>query len=152
MNETLTTKENYILFQMNKTTYGLKSLVVRQMEMIEQVTPVPNAPDYIDGIVFSRGQVIPVLNLRKRLGFEEIPYDMSTRLIVVQDKERLVGLLVDSSREFISLDTGTIQAPPDYISGLSGKYLEGIATIGNRIILILDIESIIEMSDTSVNS
>lgn len=152
MNETPTTKENFILFQLKMTTYGIKSLVVRQMEMIEQVTPVPNTPDYIDGIVFSRGQVIPVLNLRKRLGFEEIPYDMSTRLIVVQDKDRLVGLLVDSSREFISLDTGIIQPPPDYIAGLSGKYLEGIATLDQRIILILDIESIIEMSDTTVNS
>lgn len=152
MNETTTTKENFILFQLKKTTYAIKSLLVRQMEMIEQVTPVPNTPAYIDGIVFSRGQVIPVLNLRKRLGFEEIAYDMSTRLIVVQEKERLVGLLVDSSREFISLDTEIIQPPPDYIAGLSGKYLEGIATINNRIIVILNIESIIEMSDTTVNN
>jgi purine-binding chemotaxis protein CheW len=152
MNENQTTKENFILFELNNTTYAVKSLLVKQMEMIEQVTPVPNAPEYIDGIVFSRGQVIPVLNLRKRFGFEVSPYDIRTRLIVVQSKERSVGLVVDSSREFISLNTDTIQPPPEYISGLSGKYLEGIATIEKRILLILDLESILQMTNTTINN
>ncbi len=150
MNENQTTKENFILFELNNTTYAVKSFVVKQMEMIEQVTPVPNAPDYIDGIVFSRGQVIPVLNLRKRFGFAEIPYTLKSRLIVVQNKERTVGLVVDSAREFISLNSADIQPAPEHISGLSGKYLEGIAKPENRILLILDIESIIQMTDTNI--
>ncbi|MBN2806325.1 MAG: chemotaxis protein CheW [Prolixibacteraceae bacterium] len=152
MDDNLKTKENFILFELNNTTYAVKSLLVKQMEMIDEITPVPNAPEYIDGIVFSRGQVIPVLNLRKRFGFEISVYNLSTRLIVVQHQERSVGLVVDSSREFISLDTSTIQPPPEYISGLSGKYLEGIATIDKRILLILDLESILKMSDTTINN
>lgn len=152
MNQNDVTKENFILFELNKTTYAVKSLLVKQMEMLEQVTPVPNAPDYIDGIVFSRGQVIPVLNLRKRFGFDAIPYTLSTRLIVVQSNERSVGLVVDSSREFISIQNELIQPPPEYISGLSGKYLGGIATLGKRILLILDLESILQMSDTTINN
>lgn len=152
MNENIVTKENFILFELNNTTYAVKSLLVKQMEMIEQATPVPNAPEYIDGIVFSRGQVIPVLNLRKRFGFEFIPYDLSTRLIVVQCKERTVGLVVDSSREFISLNTENIQPPPENISGLSGKYLEGISIIENRVLLILDLESILQTTNTEIDN
>lgn len=151
MNQNDATKENFILFELNNTTYAVKSLLVKQMEMIDQVTPVPNAPDYIDGIVFSRGQVIPVLNLRKRFGFDIIPYNLTSRLIVVQNKERSVGLVVDSAREFISIKTEVIQPAPDYISGLSGKYLDGIATLEKRIILILDLESIMQISETNIN-
>lgn len=152
MSQNDATKENFILFELNSTTYAVKSLMVKQMEMLDQITPVPNAPDYIDGIVFSRGQVIPVLNLRKRFGFETIPFNLSTRLIVVQNKERLVGLVVDSAREFISIQTETIQPPPEYISGLSGKYLDGIATLDKRILLILDLESIMQITDTTINN
>lgn len=151
MNQNDATKENFILFELNNTTYAVKSLLVKQLEMLDQVTPVPNAPEYIDGIIFSRGQVIPVLNLRKRFGFEVIPNNLSTRLIVVQSKERSVGLVVDSAREFISLQTDSIQPAPETISGLSGKYLDGIATIDKRILLILDLESILQMSETTVN-
>lgn len=152
MNQNDVTKENFILFELNSTIYAIKSLLVKQMEMLEQVTSVPNAPEYIDGIVFSRGQVIPVLNLRKRFGFKTVPYNLSTRLIVVQSAERTVGLVVDSSREFVSILNEMIQPPPDSISGLSGRYLGGIATLEKRIILILDIESILQMTDTTINN
>jgi len=152
MSQNDATKENFILFELNNTTYAVKSLMVKQMEMLDQITPVPNAPEYIDGIVFSRGQVIPVLNLRKRFGFGVIPYNLSTRLIVIQNKDRSVGLVVDSAREFVSLKTETIQPPPEYISGLSGKYLDGIATLDKRILLILDLESIMQITDTTINN
>ena len=71
--------------------------------MIEQVTPVPNAPDYLEGVVLSRGQIVPVLNLRARFGFEKAPLDLATRLLVLQCGERWVGLLVDSAREFVKI-------------------------------------------------
>lgn len=151
MNENKKNKENFILFELNKTTYAIQSNIVKQMEMIDQITPIPNAPDYIEGIVFSRGIVTPVINLRKRFGFEAIETTLSSRLIVIQSKEGTVGLIADSAREFIAIPTESIQPPPENISGLSGKYLEGIATLKERVILILDVESMLKLSDTTLD-
>jgi len=139
--------EPYILFELAGTTYGVRSDLVQQMEMIEQITPVPNAPHFVDGVVFSRGQVIPALNLRGRFGFERMPYDLRTRLVVVKTNGRTVGLVVDTAREFISIPFNAIRPPHETITGLSGRYLEGIATIGERIILILNLDEVLNLSE-----
>jgi purine-binding chemotaxis protein CheW len=117
------------------------------VELVEHITPVPNAPESVEGVIFSRGQVIPALNLRLRFGFEKTPHDLRTRLIVVNAKGRVVGLIVDSAREFISIPSSAIQPPNEAISGLKGKYLEGIATLGERIILVLSLDEVIDMAD-----
>jgi purine-binding chemotaxis protein CheW len=139
--------EPYILFELAGTTYGVSSDLVQQMEMIEQITPVPNAPHFVDGVVFSRGQVIPALNLRGRFGFERIPYDLRTRLVVVNTSGRTVGLVVDTAREFLSIPGSAIRPPHETITGLSGRYLEGIATLGERIILILNLDEVLNLSE-----
>ena len=139
--------EPYIAFELASTTYAIPSRLVQQVEMIEQITPVPNAPAAVEGVIYSRGQVIPAVNLRARFGFEKIPIALRTRLIVVNISGRTIGLIVDTAREFISIAPGSIQAPNESITGLSGKYLKGIATLSDRIILILDLEDIIDLSE-----
>ena len=81
----------YILFSVAGTTYAVKSDLVRHMEMIEQVTSVPNAPGFVEGVVYSRGQVVPVLNLRVRFGFERVARDLRARLLVVDVGGRLLA-------------------------------------------------------------
>jgi purine-binding chemotaxis protein CheW len=137
----------YILFELSGTTYAVPAGLVQQMEMVERITPVPNAPPFVDGVVFARGQVVPALNLRVRFGFERIPYDLRTRLVVLADDGRTVGLIVDSAREFLSIPAASIQPPPEAVSGLSGKYLAGIANVGDRLILILEVGEILNFSD-----
>jgi purine-binding chemotaxis protein CheW len=143
MEEKRSTAENFILFGLAGTTYGLRTRDVQQMEMVEQITPVPNAPASVEGVVFLRGQMLPALNLRVRFGFEKAPYNLSTRLIVVRSGNRSVGLIVDTAREFVSIPKSAIQPPPKGISNLSGKYLDGIAKLGDRIILILNIDDVV---------
>jgi chemotaxis signal transduction protein len=134
--------DSFILFELAGATYGIRSRFVQQMEMIEQITPVPNAQPFVEGVVFSRGQVIPALNLRMRFGFEKIPYDLRTRLIVINTGGRVLGLIVDSAREFVLIASEAIKPPHEAIAGLSGQYLEGIAMLGKRIILILYLEEV----------
>ncbi len=141
----------FILFELAGTTYGLPSNSVQQLEMIEDnITPVPNAPPAVEGVIFSRGQVIPALNLRVRFGFERLPHTLKTRLAVINSAQRTVGLIVDSAREFISIPTSAIQPPNDAISGLKGKYLEGIAMLGERIILILNLDEVINVAEIAL--
>jgi purine-binding chemotaxis protein CheW len=135
--------EPYVLFELAGTAYAVPSDAVQRMEMVEHVTPVPNAPPFVDGVVFSRGRVVPVVNLRKRFGFERVPYDMKTRLIVVAHADRAVGLIVDSAREFITIAAEAIQPPPEGLAGTTGNYLGGVATLNGRVILILNVAGVL---------
>lgn len=153
----------FILFVLAGTTYGILSHQVQQIEMIDKITPVPNAPPFVEGVVFCRSQVIPAINLRTRLGFEKQPYDLLTRLIVIQiqasqieekepahpreqriNSDRRVGLIVDSAREFIAIPQDLMQPPPEGLSHSNSQYLSSIVTLDNRVILILDLEKIIQ--------
>ncbi len=138
--------DKFIVFALAGTDYGLRSRDVLHIEMIGRVTPVPNASPFIDGIVFSRGAVVPVVNLRARFGFERAPFDARTRLLVVGVNDRRVGLLVDSAREFITIPAAGIQPPHDAIAGPSGRYLEGVATIGQRMVLVLDVAEVLKFA------
>ncbi len=144
--------DSFILFQLAGTTYGVPSSVVQQIEMIEDITPVPNAAAFVDGVVFARGQVVPVINLRARFGFERTARDPRTRLIVVAHEGRTVGLLVDSANEFANLPQDSIKPPPETITGLSGKYLSSIATVGDRLILILHVGEVLDFHNLELPS
>jgi purine-binding chemotaxis protein CheW len=139
--------ENFILFTLAGTTYALRTADVAHVEMVEQVTGVPNAAHFVDGVVFSRGQVVPALNLRARFGFEKAPYDLRTRLLVTQHDGRTVGLIVDSAREFMALADTAIQPPNSALTGLSGRYIQGIANLDDRLILVLDLTEVLDFSE-----
>lgn len=140
--------DHYILFIVNETTYGLPSADVAHVEMVEQVTAVPNAAAFVDGVVFSRGQVIPAVNLRARFGFARAEMDLRTRLLVVQRRGRSVGLLVDSCREFLTIPASGIHPPGDALSAtVNTSALAGIATIGDRIVVLLDLDALLATTD-----
>ena len=137
--------EPFILFELAGTTYGVRSRFVQQIEMIEDAASVPNAHAAVEGVVLVRGQVIPALNLRTRFGFERIERDLRSRLVVINNGNRVIGLVVDTAREFLKISTESIEPPPEALTGLSGQYLEGIATIGERMILILNLDAVLDL-------
>jgi purine-binding chemotaxis protein CheW len=130
--------EPFILFTVAGTTYGLRSTQVAHVELIEHVTPVPNAAHFVDGVVFSRGEVVPL--------------GLSSRLLVATAGGRTVGLVVDSAREFVAIDAASIQPPSAVLSGLSGKYLEGVANIGDRLVLVLNLTAVLTFTDPALEA
>ena len=137
--------ETYVLFELAGTTYGLPTGDVQHMEMLDRITPVPNTSPAVEGVVFSRGQVIPALNLRTRFGLPREPHTMRSRLIVIQLQQRLVGLIVDAAREFIAIPDEAIRPIQEAITGMEGNYLKGIATLGDRLVLLLDLEAVLNL-------
>ena len=137
--------EPFILFELAGTTYGVRSHFVQQIEMIDDVAPVPNAHPAVEGVVLVRGQIIPALNLRTRFGFEKIERDLRSRLVVINTGRRVVGLIVDTAREFLKIPAESIEPPPEALTGMSGQYLEGVAAIGERLILVLNLESVLDL-------
>ena len=142
--------DTFILFQVENTTYAVSSQHVRQIEMVDHITPLPNAPEHVEGVVFTRGQVIPAINLRLRFWLAKAAHTVRSRLIVISHSGRQVGLIVDSAREFMSIPPDSIQPPPESISNLTGKYLQGIVTIGDRIVLVLDVAEVMNFGATEV--
>jgi len=142
--------ETFIVFTVAGTTYALRSHEVQHVEMLDKVTRVPNAASFVDGVVFSRGQVVPAVNLRARFGFARIPYDLRTRLIVVHGGGRNVGLVVDDGREFLRLSAAVMQAPQESLAALSGRYIEGIASIKDRLILVLRLDELLNFAEPLV--
>jgi len=142
-------KENYIVFSVAGTAYALPSQDVAHIELVEKVTRVPNAPPYVDGVVFSRGAVVPAVNVRARFGFQPIPYDARTRLVVAQRNGRSIGLIVDEAREFVAIPDTSVQPPAEGLTGTSGRYLRGVATLGDRMILVLDLTELLNVDEPS---
>lgn len=133
----------YIIFQVAETTYGISTEVVQQMEMVEQITKVPNTPPYVDGVVYLRGQVVPVINLRTRFANERIPYDIRARLIVVNLSGRVVGLAVDSAREYLAIPDDQVLPPPATISEDGNSFIQGVVSLKERLVMILDVSKVL---------
>lgn len=139
--------ETFVLFEIAGTTYAVRSREVRQLEMIEHITPVPNATEAVEGVVFSRGQVIPAINVRTRFGFPKIAFDARARLIVVSVAGRSIGLIVDAAREFKQIPASAISPPSENLESTSGKYIEAIATLGERIVLLLNLAEVVKVGE-----
>lgn len=127
----------YVLFLLDGTSYGVEADAILSLEMVEGVTPVPDAPPFVEGVVHLRGRIVPVVNLRRRFGLEPAPHGPASRLVVVRLEERVVALAVDSAREFVSLDEGTMSEPPSEL-GRARSFLRGVLMLDRRMILILD--------------
>jgi purine-binding chemotaxis protein CheW len=139
--------DSYVLCELAGATYALRSDDIEQLEMVGQLTAVPNAPAFVDGVTSVRGRVIPALSLRARFGFDRAPHDLRSRLIVVRSGGRSVGLIVDSAREFAKIPADTIQPPPEGLADMSSRYLHGMAHIGDRLVLIIDVAELLRTSE-----
>ncbi len=144
-------RQPYILFRLDRATYAVPASQVAYVDMVEAITPVPHAPPYVAGVVYSRGRVLPVIDLRLRFGMPAKAPDLQSRLIVTQWEDRTVGLLVDEAREFANLDPERIMLPPESVLTPGSDFLAGVTLLNEqRLVFVLDLERILtpEEADT----
>lgn len=140
-------EDTYILCQVAETVYALASHEIKHLEMVEHVTPVPGAAPFVDGVIFSRGQVVAAVNLRRRFGLPDAPYTPQTRLIVTRSHGRQVGLIVDSARQFRKIPANAIQPIDEAVVGIGRHFLRGIAEVEKRLVLLFDLDAILKLDD-----
>ncbi|MFW5648393.1 MAG: chemotaxis protein CheW [Candidatus Alkaliphilus sp. MAG34] len=133
----------YVVFKLNKENYGVPIEHVETVEKLTEITRVPNAPHYINGVMNLRGEVIPVMDLRKRFDLEHISTTDDSRIIVLSLDEISVGILTDSCSEVIALDKGQIDKTYNLTIPLEDDYVEGIGKLNERMIIILDIPKLL---------
>jgi len=143
-------QESYVLFELGGSVYGIPSANVQHIDMFDHVTLVPNANPAIDGVVFSRGRVIPALNLRARFGFAREASTLRTRIIFATVHDRTVGLIVDTAREFRTLPTQSIRPIEETLTGINGRYLKAVSKVGEKLVLILDLEAVLNVEDAQM--
>lgn len=132
-----------VSFIVNDVEYGVDILDVHDILRIPEITRLPNTPDFIRGVINLRGNVIPVIDARKRFGFKNVRVTDLTRIIVIESSEKLAGLMVDSVYQVVRIPEEYVHSPSDLIDGISGEYLKGIGRLRDRLIVILNIDNLL---------
>ncbi len=138
----------YVLFKLDNEYYGLNIHEVRTIERVSDITRVPNAQDYVEGVINLRGDVVPVINLRKRFSLPQIDLDEDARIMIVSVEDMTVGLLVDSSSEVLQLSAEDIDTSANFSSNIENDYVIGIGKDGDRIIILLDLKKVLFISQS----
>lgn len=132
-----------VSFNLANEEYAIEITKIKEIILVEGITSVPQMPDYIEGIINLRGNVIPVLDLRKRFGMKNTALNDDTRIVVSRMSEKIIGLIVDSVSQVMKIPNNDIQPPPDTIAGLAGEYLTGVGKVDERMIMLLDIDKVL---------
>jgi purine-binding chemotaxis protein CheW len=139
--------EAFVVFEVNGTRYAVRAEDVIRVEMVESITRVPNAPSFVEGVAPVRGEVIPVISLRKRFDLPAGEIGLRSRLVVVRVGERTIGMLADSAREFLRAGTEQIKPVPSDLSGAGQEYLEGVLAIRDRLTLIVNLAKLVNREE-----
>lgn len=128
----------HVLFKVGGADYALPAKDVLHLESYSPPTKVPGAPDHVAGLLQIRRRVVPVVDLRARFGLPKAEPTFDTRVVVVQEGERAVGLLADSAREVVSIAAAQQEAPPEVVLRRSRGLVTGVAQVGDRLIMLVD--------------
>lgn len=143
MAETRVEREEDILqlvtFHVGDEEFGVGILDVREINRMMEITRVPHAPDFVEGVINLRGQVIPVVDLRKRFGLTETERDKSARIVVVELGDKVVGFLVDSVSEVLRVPQTLVEPPPPIVGGIDSEYIRGVVKLEDRLLILLDL-------------
>lgn len=135
-------QEQLVVFSVANESFGIDISTVQEIIRLQQVTDVPNAPMYVKGIINLRGKVIPIIDLREKLGFIGGEETSASRIVVVDIHGSTVGMIVDSVSEVLRLSNDAIEKPSSIIESYE-RYLRGIGKLDEKLIMLLDIESIV---------
>lgn len=144
---TETTGGEYLSFTLGNEHYGVDILKVQEIRGYDAVTRVPDAPDYIKGVINLRGTIVPVIDLRLKLRLDEARYDAFTVMIVLNVDTRVVGIVVDSVSDVIPLAPEQIRATPEFGAAVDTRFISGIGTQDDRMLILLDIETLLDSTD-----
>ena len=139
-----------VSFHIEEEEFAVDILNIQGINRMMNITRVPNTPAFVEGIINLRGQVIPVVNLRKRLGFPPKEPDKATRIIVVEIGNRVIGFIVDSVNEVLRISSSITEPPPPMVAGIDSEYITAVGKLEDRLLILLDLEKILSGEDLNV--
>ncbi len=138
----------YLTFILAGTEYGVDILRVQEIKGWDTATEIPNTPEYIRGIINLRGTIVPIVDLRKRFQMEAVAYGNTTVVVVLKVKgaggERTMGFVVDAVSDVYNVTADQIKAAPDFGTSVSTEFVKGLATVGDKIVILLEIDQLVD--------
>ena len=132
-----------VSFRLGTEEYGVDIAQVQEIIRLVEITHVPRAPRFMEGVINLRGQLIPIIDLRTRFGMRRIDATKSTRIVVTEIGTKRVGIIVDSVSEVLNIPIENVEDAPDMISGVGTEYIQGVGKMGERLIILLDLTMVI---------
>lgn len=139
MNTNMENNNQYVIFKLEDEFYGVPIAYVETIEKVTEITRVPNAPHYVKGVINLRGEVVPVVELRRRFQFEDKPITDEARIIILSVEELSVGFLVEGSSEVLTIEPSDIDNTTNFVNSFDDDYINGIGKINDRMIILIDI-------------
>lgn len=140
-------EEHLVIFSLDNEHYGVDISEVWEINTMLDITRIPQAPDFIEGVINLRGQIVPVMDLRKRLGLPARTYGRTTRIMVIQTIGNRLGLIVDSVREVVKIPQDVIEPPSQLTTLIEDSYLRGIAKQEGYLIILLDVHRLLNETE-----
>ncbi|MFV0420710.1 chemotaxis protein CheW [Oleidesulfovibrio sp.] len=154
MNETQRKQDDELLqlvtFSIGEEEFGVEILKVQEIIRTMEITKVPRAPEFVEGVINLRGKVIPIIDLRRRFGLDSKTHDKHTRIIVIEINNMIVGFIVDSVSEVLRIPAGTVEPPPPVVAGMESDYISGVGKLQDRLLILLDLDRLLSQEDMSV--
>jgi len=142
----------WVTYQLESETYGINVMQVQEVLRITEIAPVPGAPDYVIGIINLRGNVVTVIDTRRRFGLTSKESDDHTRIIIVEVNGNVIGMLVDSVAEVVYLHQSEIDSAPNVSSDDSSRFIQGVCSRDENLLILVDVDKFLteeEISDFS---
>jgi purine-binding chemotaxis protein CheW len=138
-----------VVFELGEERYGLDIATVYEIIRHQPVTAVPQAPSFVEGVINLRGRIIPVVDLRRRFGMMQGELTKASRIVVCEAAGTRVGLVVDGVSEVLMVSADAIEQTPEVASGYDTQYLKGIAKLGERLVILLDLAGLFGEADAA---
>lgn len=132
-----------IIIELDKEEYALPVEIIGGIERMQQITRVPKTAKFVKGVINLRGVVTPIIDLRERFGMDRIPQTDSTRIIIIHQDKYNIGLIVDAAYDVIDIQSEDIEPAPKVVGTVDVDYIEGVAKIGKRLVMILNLEKVL---------
>lgn len=140
--------KQYLTFILDGEEYGVPILKVNGIQGWEKTTPIPNSPDFVKGIINLRGEIVPIIDLRRRFGLADLEYNQHTVVIVVrvedETKNRTVGLVVDAVADVYNIEPEAIHNTPEFGDKINNNFIRGLGMIEDKMVILLDIDNLVD--------
>lgn len=144
MNDPIT---QWVTFYLDNEKYGIKVMQVQEVLRLTEIAPVPGAPDYVLGIINLRGNVVTVVDTRKRFGLQEKLPEDATRIVIIEASNQVVGILVDSVAEVADLRTSEMESAPNVGSDESSKFIQGVSSQDDGLLILVDVDKLLSTDE-----
>ncbi len=138
-----------VTFDLEREEFGVPIHLVREIIRVADVTRVPEAPPHIRGVTNLRGRILPVVEIRTRLGLPAAVPTARSRIVVVESRGRVLGILVDAVRQVLKLPVDVVLPPPPEVVSAQADYFRGVARLGARLVILLDLDKVLLLPETA---